>query len=128
PLYPPARPRLLVSTRTRARLTSVLGSSSGWLTSRSVLPRSATISAILRVYASAWVARSSAFLNRAVAMSSIVRVIFLIFCTAWRRWTIARALAMTGLGAVGRNQRAGPASGPRADRGGLRGGGSRGSI
>ena len=48
----------------------------------------------LRVYASASVARSSAFLNRAVAMSSIVRVIFLMFCTDFRRLMIARALAM----------------------------------
>src|SRR5262249_8883771 len=66
----------------------------GWVTSCEVEPRSATISAIFLVYASASVARSSAFLNRAVAISSIVRVILRMFCTDLRRLTIARALAI----------------------------------
>ena len=64
------------------------------MTSSAVAPRSATSSAILRVYASASVARSSAFLNRAVAISSIVRVILRMFRIALRRLTIARALAI----------------------------------
>ena len=44
--------------------------------------------------ASASVARFSAFLNRLVAISSIVRVILRMLSTALRRLTIARALAM----------------------------------
>ena len=67
-----------------------------------VSPRSATSSAILRVYASASVARSSAFVNRAVAISSIVRVILRMFWTDLRRLTIARALAIGGSLRVGR--------------------------
>ena len=64
------------------------------MTSCDVSPRSATSSAILRVNASASVARFSAFRNRLVAISSIVRVILRMFSTALRRLTIARALAM----------------------------------
>ena len=56
--------------------------------------RSAASSAILRVYASASVARSSAFLKRAVAISSIVRVILRMLRIALRRLTRARVLAM----------------------------------
>src|ERR1700712_5341773 len=79
-----------------ARRTGSRTSRSGCETSSVVVPRLATISAILRVYASASVARSSAFLNRAVAISSIVRVILRMFCTDLRRLTIARALAIGG--------------------------------
>ncbi len=75
-------------------MTGSRTSSSGCETSSAVAPRSATSSAIFRVYASASVARSSAFLNRAVAISSIVRVILRMFCTDLRRLTIARALAI----------------------------------
>ena len=75
-------------------MTGSRRTSSGCVTSSDVAPRSATSSAIFRVYASASVARSSAFLNRAVAISSIVRVILRMFCTDLRRLTIARALAM----------------------------------
>src|SRR5437588_360658 len=56
--------------------------------------RSAASSAILIVYASASRARSSAFLKRAVAISSIVRVILRMFWIARRRCTRARVLAM----------------------------------
>ena len=61
---------------------------------RPVSPRSATSSAILRVNASASVARFSALRNRLVAISSIVRVILRMFSTALRRLMIARALAI----------------------------------
>src|SRR5262249_15504513 len=56
--------------------------------------KSAASSAILRVYASASTARSSAFLKRAVAISSIVRVILRMFRIALRRLTRARVLAI----------------------------------
>ena len=49
------------------------------------------------MYASASVARSRAFLKRAVAISSIVRVIFVMLRTALRRLTSARVLAMMSL-------------------------------
>ncbi len=56
--------------------------------------RSAANSTILRVYASASVARSIAFLKRAVAISSIVRVILRMLRIALRRLTRTRVLAM----------------------------------
>src|SRR4051812_37419137 len=100
------------------RLTSDRTSSSGCVTSAAVAPRSATNSAILRVYASASVARSSAFLNRAVAISSIVRVILRMFCTDLRRLTIARALAIGGSrGSSGRRGRGDGERSPRASAG-----------
>ena len=69
--------------------------SSGWLTSPPLFwLRSAASSAILRVYASASVAPSSAFLNRAVAISSIVFVILRMFRTALRRFTSTRRFAI----------------------------------
>src|ERR1700677_1484596 len=58
--------------------------------------KSAASSAILRVKASASVARSKAFLKRAVAISSMVRVILRMLRIALRRLTIARVLAMVG--------------------------------
>ncbi len=59
--------------------------------------RSAANSAILAVNAAASVARSSAFLKRAVAISSIVRVILRMLRTALRRPTSARGLAMSSI-------------------------------
>ena len=56
--------------------------------------RSAASSAILAVNAAASVARSSAFLKRAVAISSIVRVILRMLRTALRRLTRVFVLAM----------------------------------
>ena len=57
--------------------------------------RSVANSAILRVYASASVARSMAFLNRAVAINSIVRVILRMLCTALRCLTRTRVFAIS---------------------------------
>src|SRR5205823_8359962 len=93
PLYPPHSPRLDVTTNSSDFFTGRVASS-GWLTSPAFWLRSAANSAILRVYASASVARSSAFLNRAVAISSIVLVIFRMFRTALRRFTSARRLGI----------------------------------
>src|SRR5262249_51612876 len=56
--------------------------------------RSAASSAILRVNASASVARSIAFLKRAVAINSMVRVILRMFWIARRRLTSCRVLAI----------------------------------
>src|SRR6478752_4310654 len=56
--------------------------------------KSAANSAILRVYASASLARSKAFLKRAVAINSIVRVILRMLRIALRRFTITREFAM----------------------------------
>jgi hypothetical protein len=55
---------------------------------------SAAISAIFRVYAAASVARSMAFLNRAVAINSIVLVIFRILRIAFLRTTSSRVFAI----------------------------------
>src|SRR5207302_3954687 len=96
PLYPPHSPRFEVMTRSSDFFTGRVASS-GWLTSPAFLLRSAASSAILRVYASASVARSSAFLNRAVAISSIVLVIFRMFRTAFRRFARTRVLGMVTL-------------------------------
>src|SRR5262245_34772295 len=94
PLYPPQSPRLDVMTRTSDFFTG-RATSKGCDTSPAFFARSAASSEILRVNASASVARSSAFLKRAVAMSSIVRVIFRMFRTALRRFTRARRLAIS---------------------------------
>ncbi len=56
--------------------------------------KSLTSSATFLVKASAWMARSIALRNRAVAISSIVRVILRMLRTAFRRLTMARVLAM----------------------------------
>ena len=96
-LYPPAKPRLLVITKRSERRTGSCTVRSGWLTSCELSPKSATSSAILRVKASASVARLSALRKRLVAISSIVRVILRMFSTALRRLTIARALAIGSL-------------------------------
>src|SRR5438128_96606 len=69
-------------------------SRSGCVTLTALALRSAASSAILRVYASASTARSRAFLNRAVAISSIVRVILRMLRIARRRCTNARVFAM----------------------------------
>ena len=63
--------------------------------------RSAASSAILRVKASASMARSIAFLKRAVAINSIVRVILRMFRIALRRVTRTRVLAMVQLLVIG---------------------------
>src|SRR5262245_2508367 len=68
--------------------------SSGWRASPAFFARSAASSAILRVYASASVARLRARWNRDVAISSIVLVIFRMFRTALRRFTRARRFAI----------------------------------
>ena len=68
--------------------------SRGCETSPAFLLRSAVISAILRVNASASVARLSAFWKRDVAISSIVRVILRMLRIALRRWTSSRVLAI----------------------------------
>src|SRR5688572_12659883 len=68
--------------------------SSGWETSPAFFERSAASSAILRVYASASVARLRARWNRDVAISSIVFVILRMFRTALRRFTRTRRLAI----------------------------------
>ena len=75
-------------------MTGSRRTSSGCATSCEVSPRSATSSAILRVNASASVARFSALRNRLVAISSIVRVILRMFWIDLRRLMIARALAI----------------------------------
>src|SRR5579884_1366964 len=82
---------------TRSRLLRIASRfcSSGCVTFLAVALRSAASSAILAVYAAASVARSSAFLKRAVAISSIVRVILRMLRTALRRLTRARALAIS---------------------------------
>src|SRR5438128_6686933 len=81
-------------TSSRLFLTSCRVSSSGCLILVALALRSAANSAILRVYASASVARSMAFLKRAVAISSIVRVILRMLRTALRRLTRTRVFAM----------------------------------
>src|SRR5256885_11125287 len=80
-------------------------SSSGWVMFVAVALRSAASSAILIVYAAASVARSSAFLKRAVAISSIVRVILRMLRIALRRVTRARVLAIFQLLRVLRDDR-----------------------
>ena len=80
-------------TRTILFLICSRFSSSGCETLVTVALRSAASSTILRVYASASVARSIAFLKRAVAISSIVRVILRMLRIALRRLTIARVFA-----------------------------------
>src|SRR5689334_16259208 len=81
-------------TKSRLFLTVSRGCKSGCETFLTVLLISLASSAILLVKAAASVARSSAFLKRAVAINSIVRVILRMLRTALRRPTSARALAM----------------------------------
>src|SRR5439155_14251693 len=82
-------------TSSRLSFTSSRLVSSGCVTLAALALRSAANSAILRVYASASTARSSAFLKRAVAISSIVRVILRMLRIARRRCTSARVFAMS---------------------------------
>src|SRR5947208_2766102 len=81
-------------TSSRTLRTSSRAWSSGWVTLVTVALSSAASSAILRVKGAASVARSSAFLKRAVAISSMVRVILRMLRTALRRLTRVRVLAM----------------------------------
>src|SRR4051812_10976092 len=81
-------------TSSRLFFTVSRFSSSGCLTLVALALRSAASSVILRVKASACTARSKAFLNRAVAISSIVRVILRMLRIALRRLTKARVFAI----------------------------------
>src|SRR5688500_2580495 len=97
PLYAPANPRLDVMTMSPilfVRFSSVTLRSSGCSTLPALLASSRTISRTFIVYALVPTARFSDFWNFAVAIICIVLVIFLMFRTALRRFTIARALAM----------------------------------
>ncbi len=97
PLYPPASPRLLVSTSRSdflGRLADLQQRVRDVRGGRRRGRRPARRSSAYRLPPA--VARSRAFLNRAVAISSIVRVILRMFCTDLRRLTIARALAIGG--------------------------------
>ena len=71
-VVPAAQPAVGGDDQQQRLLDSAALRAAGGVTSPAFWLRSAAISAILRVYASASVARSSAFLNRAVAISSIV--------------------------------------------------------
>src|SRR5437763_713140 len=84
-------------TRSRLFLTSSRGFSSGCARSAALALSSVANSAILRVNASLPVARSIAFLKRAVAISSIVRVILRMLRTALRRFTRTFVLAIAAL-------------------------------
>src|SRR5262245_15990434 len=82
----------MISSRTFLTVSRI--SSRGCLTSVAEALRSAVSSATLRVNAAASDARSIAFLNRLVAISSIVRVILRMLVTALRRCTSSRVFAM----------------------------------
>src|SRR5437868_1652810 len=84
-------------TSSRLFLTCSRAFRRGCARSAALALNSVANSAILRVKASLPMARSMAFLKRAVAISSIVRVILRILRTALRRLTRARGLAMSHL-------------------------------
>src|SRR3954469_2339281 len=79
-----------------ALLTFSRGSSSGCLIARPALARSVSRRVTRLVKAIEAAARSMAFLNLAVAISSIVRVILRMLRIDLRRLSRARALAMSG--------------------------------